>query len=348
MGSTSTAPPHYQPYLTRVPTNNESNTVKLLKTIPSTTTITKPLPQLSEKLIDQTNYVTHQIHQLYQLSTDELGHSTLGHKVITSHDKYIATEYNSDLLYGEILPIGVTRAFDSQHLNVSSAHTLCDLGSGLGKLAIQAFLQYPNLQRVVGVELSYARCELGFDAIRRMNNKLTNKYGIDTTCDNTIQCNIYNNTEFDEMSDANRDDNNQQHNTNESKESYCDTSYTSTHIHRRVGTNGVRTLELRQGDMLQCTDAWSADIIICETKLPNERYIDWCRFLSQCKHGCKILTYEDLDSIWNNITNNPITCSLLGSNPYTKLSINISTTDRFETSWSIVNGAHFHLYRKTS
>ena len=53
-----------------------------------------------------------------------------------------------DLLYGEVLPAGVSRMLDARHLDASKADTLYDLGSGLGKLVMQAFLQFPNLKKV--------------------------------------------------------------------------------------------------------------------------------------------------------------------------------------------------------
>jgi len=41
--------------------------------------------------------------------------------------------------------------FDVEHMNGHNALVLFDLGAGLGKLVSQAFLNYPNLQKVVGV-----------------------------------------------------------------------------------------------------------------------------------------------------------------------------------------------------
>ena len=57
---------------------------------------------------------------------------------------------------GEILFNGVSRIMDSQHLNAGAPGTrsLFDLGSGCGRLCVQVFLQFPNLVRVVGVEVS--------------------------------------------------------------------------------------------------------------------------------------------------------------------------------------------------
>jgi tRNA1(Val) A37 N6-methylase TrmN6 len=54
---------------------------------------------------------------------------------------------------GEILYSGVSRILDTSHLDASNACTLFDLGSGCGRLCMQAFLQFKNLDRVVGVEV---------------------------------------------------------------------------------------------------------------------------------------------------------------------------------------------------
>lgn len=48
-----------------------------------------------------------------------------------------------------------------KHLNAAKASTVFDLGMGTGKVAMQVFLQFPNLIRVYGVELSRARFALG-------------------------------------------------------------------------------------------------------------------------------------------------------------------------------------------
>jgi hypothetical protein len=65
------------------------------------------------------------------------------------------------------MPSGVTRILDASHLNAGGARTLYDLGCGNGKLALQALLQYPNLNLVVGVELSQSRFERGCAALSK-------------------------------------------------------------------------------------------------------------------------------------------------------------------------------------
>lgn len=56
---------------------------------------------------------------------------------------------------GEILFDGVSRILDSAHLDAANARTLYDLGSGCGRLCVQAFLQFTNLETVIGVEVRY-------------------------------------------------------------------------------------------------------------------------------------------------------------------------------------------------
>ena len=55
---------------------------------------------------------------------------------------------NCSLLFGEVLPDGVSKMLDSDHLDASNATVLYDLGMGCGRLCMQAFLEYPNLDLV--------------------------------------------------------------------------------------------------------------------------------------------------------------------------------------------------------
>lgn len=108
------------------------------------------------------------IKHAYALPRDtkvEAGHDITGHSCITHQDRMAANQCNMDLLYGEVLPSGVDKMLDKEHLDAASATVLFDLGMGLGKCCMQAFLQYPNLAKVVGVELAYSRTEKGYAAL---------------------------------------------------------------------------------------------------------------------------------------------------------------------------------------
>jgi hypothetical protein len=127
------------------------------------------------------------LRDAYNISTGEEGYSTLGHQCITEKDKLLAVETGASLLFGEFLPIGVDRAFDSEHLNASQAHTVVDLGMGLGKLLLQVFLQYPHLKSCLGVELSPSRYQLGHAALERFVKMQENNFFVLEKKRNSIQ-----------------------------------------------------------------------------------------------------------------------------------------------------------------
>jgi len=104
------------------------------------------------------------MNSAYGKETFQTGY-TDGHTCIIDSDKNTASEAGASLLYGELLPIGVTKLMNQYHLRAGSAKTLMDLGMGTGKLVIQAFLQYPNLTRVSGIELSESRYGIAEKAV---------------------------------------------------------------------------------------------------------------------------------------------------------------------------------------
>lgn len=87
----------------------------------------------------------------------ETGHKTRGHISVTDFDKERTHNGRSSLLYGELLPRGCNKAFSNNRLAVEYSTCLFDLGCGTGKVLLQAFLQFTNLQYVYGIELSSGR-----------------------------------------------------------------------------------------------------------------------------------------------------------------------------------------------
>lgn len=122
-------------------------------------------PRYAEDLSRQFARAQSVLHDCYGGRTQETGHKTLGHVCVTDDDKRRASETRGSLLYGELLPRGVNKALDPRHLDAARASSLYDLGMGTGKVALQAFLQFPNLARVHGVELSLARYEVAERAL---------------------------------------------------------------------------------------------------------------------------------------------------------------------------------------
>jgi hypothetical protein len=62
-----------------------------------------------------------------------------------------------------------------------------------------------------------------------------------------------------------------------------------------------RVLELRQGNLFDCTEAWDADILICETNIAAPMQHAFLHFLSHCKPGCRLLTYNSLEDMYNDV-----------------------------------------------
>ena len=289
-----------------------------------------PPPLLSPSLSKQTSRIAETIRRLYGLSSEEKGHKLLGHSCLTADDQSLAAEHKSDLLYGEVLPEGVSRMFDSDHLDLLSARTVYDLGSGLGKLAMQAYLQYPHLDWVCGVELARSRSMKGFEAVRKLS-KLRLSGGLDGAGGGGgggggAQCSSSGVVE--EGKDG-------QHIR------LTETMTSTTHSYskclgRSKKKQKHRYLELRCADLFTVQEAAAADVVVCETKFPEEKYRDLAVFLSHFKPSVRVLTYEDLDVVYS-------FCHML--NPYVRYDNN-HVNDRFYTTWAPNYGYRFHLWRK--
>jgi len=113
------------------------------------------------------------IQHLYDQPGEEFGHRTYGHCCVTKEEAVAAASARQDLLYGEVLAVGATRMFDRDHLDLRSAKSMVDLGSGLGKLCIQAFVQFPNLERVVGCELAQSRFNKTVEAVTKLHQTMS-------------------------------------------------------------------------------------------------------------------------------------------------------------------------------
>lgn len=122
----------------------------------------------------------------FNLTEDESGKATEGHRCITEKDKAIAAKDGSALLFGEFLATGVHRAFDVEHLDGYRARTVYDLGMGLGKLLMQVYMQYPNITKCVGVEISPSRYLLGAKALYRLVDHYPEEFMIEYEDDHTV------------------------------------------------------------------------------------------------------------------------------------------------------------------
>lgn len=77
-------------------------------------------------------------------------------------DERRVREAGSDPMYGELMPAAASRLFEA--LDLGPRDTLYDLGSGIGKLAVQAAIERP-LKRVVGIEMIRHRHDIAADVL---------------------------------------------------------------------------------------------------------------------------------------------------------------------------------------
>jgi hypothetical protein len=200
------------------------------------------------------------LFKIFGENVQETGHKTRGHLSLTNRDKEFAREAKGSLLYGELLPRGINKALGYNHMHAGKASTLFDLGMGTGKVVIQAFLQFPNLTYVQGVELSQGRFNVAVEAVIRMVHLLgTDAFNIEIVSNKSL---------------------------------------TVTEL-ANPGTDKVdRILHLEFGSLFDAKNIDTADIVMLETDVPPDTYSDLCTLLSQLKSGARVLSYLDLDKIW--------------------------------------------------
>jgi hypothetical protein len=105
----------------------------------------------------------------YDVPTSETGRFIVGHQCISAEEQSTARDRARGLLtYGEVLPAGMAKLLSPAYLDASSAEVLFDLGMGTGKAAILAFLSFPNLSKVLGIELAESRFRIARDALHRL------------------------------------------------------------------------------------------------------------------------------------------------------------------------------------
>merc|ERR1740121_855915 len=100
---------------------------------------------------------------------DDVGGTGLllqGHQAEARKGKHEVDGNDVNFLYGELLPESVSLAFE--RLGANFGGSILELGMGTGKVALQAFLQCPNAQQVVGVELSSTRYDIAVAAAARL------------------------------------------------------------------------------------------------------------------------------------------------------------------------------------
>lgn len=195
---------------------------------------------------------------------DETGLNTTGHSLKE------CTALNSkvhNLTYGELLTVGVSKAMCVDRLDVHNPNTkiVLELGMGTGKVAMQCFLECPNVQRVIGVELvpgRYMEAEKALSQLAR-----SGKYRIDTR-------------------------------TPDERLPGLDSLWSSRSA---ILSEGSRKLEIHCGDMmnLPMEVIAQADVIFAQVVLPREAQVILQGLLSHAKDGCRAFLYNDLSWSWD-------------------------------------------------
>jgi hypothetical protein len=57
---------------------------------------------------------------------------------------------------------------------------------GLGKFAMQAFFQFPNIEKAIGIEMARSRFKLGVDALRRLAQDLPDEFTLEINDEDSV------------------------------------------------------------------------------------------------------------------------------------------------------------------
>lgn len=152
------------------------------------------------------------------------------------------------------------KLLDDDHMRAGRSDVLVDLGSGTGKLCMQAFLTYTNLTRVIGIELSASRFSLGEAACMRLaaSSSGIGGYAVAKRVPGELI------------------------------------------ILEAPGVTARRQLELRKGDMwaMRAPEIEQADILVMHTDFTQASVPHFKRVLEDMRLGCRFVTYQDLRSCW--------------------------------------------------
>ena len=199
------------------------------------------------------------LYKIYGTGVQETGHRTKGHTCLTDEDKDCTKVVKGSLLYGELLPRVVNKALGTRHLNAANCKTLFDMGMGIGKVVLQAFLQFRNLEFVYGVELSVGRFNIAEESVMRM----VALFGADAFTIERVP------------------------------------GESITVVEKPVDENDrCRVLKMERGNMFDVSNIEMADIVMLETDVPPEYHPEICKLLSNLRLGARTLTYLDLRLIW--------------------------------------------------
>jgi len=85
--------------------------------------------------------------------------------------------------FGELRPCAVETMCDIMNMNTASM--FIDAGSGRGKLALQVFFRYPNVKKIVAMELMKSRYDVGVAGMRNLQKNFPMTFDLEEHKDGT-------------------------------------------------------------------------------------------------------------------------------------------------------------------
>jgi len=265
-----------------------------------------------------------------------------GHECITPNDRVISKAKKAKLTFGEVLDSGVCRML--YNVGAVRKKKFHDLGMGAGKMLVQTFLAFPNLEKCVGVELSKGRYLLAEENMTRLlqNGWRGRKFKLVEFQDGAFMKLVE--LPFIKKNDFKIGDSVIAYNVNFRKEKHEILDYRATVVGFagekilvryegktmfEVDLNLVfepgteRTCEIWQGNLFDYPEAWNGDICILETDFPPEMHRELVACMTKTPIGCTFLTYHDLKKLEN-----------FRHEKLRQLDMNVYDSDRYLTSWS--------------
>jgi len=265
-----------------------------------------------------------------------------GHECITSNDRMVSKEKRAKLTFGEVLDSGVLRML--YNLGAIRKKKFHDLGMGTGKMLVQSFLAFPNLDRCVGVELSEGRYLLAEENLTRLlqNGWRGRKFLLVEFLQGTFMKIVE--SSFLKKNNYKIGDSVIAYNVNLKKNKKEMLDYRATVVGFagdqivvsyggkktfKVDLNFVfepgteRTCEIWQGNLFDYPEAWNGDICILETDFPAEMHSQLLSCMTKTPIGCTFLTYHDIKKLED-----------FKHETLRQLDVNVYDSDRYLTSWS--------------
>eukprot|EP00913_Durusdinium_trenchii_P000404 g371.t1 len=240
----------------------------------------------------------------------ETGYDLAATRCLSDAEKNEARRRGSSLLYGEMLPDGVSKALHVSRLGeaLREGSMVLELGMGSGTVAMQIFLQSASVRKVVGVEIVRSRYMIAEAALQRLANEEPHSFRItehisgqritleEATTGRSLQCHC---ADFFSMGlDLVQN---------------CDVIFFAVNIPWKLFQQLCQRLtEVKEG-------LRSMSVLFT--------------FLIGSEEGCRLFTYHRLDTVW--WTEDPC--------PFHQVEVNIPETDTFSTSWS-PHGFRFYVY----